>query len=94
MFCGNCGADNGEESNFCTQCGKGLNQDPNAESPQQQGETEIPQQYRQSPPPQQYYNQRPDMKETFKHSAVSGAGTYAGCCCMNALTNMLCDSCE
>ena len=94
MFCGNCGADNGDESNFCTQCGNGLKQDPNVQSPQQHSGTEIPQQYRQQPPPQQHFNQRPDMKETFKHSAVSGAGTYAGCCCMNALTNMLCDSCE
>ena len=93
MFCGKCGAENGEESNFCTQCGTGLSPDANNQTPQQHGGTEIPQQYRQSPPPQ-HYNQRPDMKETFKQSAVSGAGTYAGCCCMNAVTNMLCDSCE
>jgi hypothetical protein len=92
MFCGNCGAENSGESNFCTQCGNGLKQDSDIQSPQQQSGTEIPQQYRQQPP--QHYNQRSDMKENFKNSAVSGAGTYAGCCCMNALTNMLCDSCE
>ncbi len=93
MFCGNCGAENGEESNFCTKCGTGLKNDPNIQIPEQLGRSEIPQQFRQSPPPE-YYSQRPDMKESFKQSAVSGAGTYAGCCCMNALTNMLCDSCE
>jgi uncharacterized membrane protein YvbJ len=92
MFCGNCGIENGEESNFCTKCGTGLKSDPNSQAPQQHGGSEISQQFRQLP--QQNYNQRPDMKETFKQSAVSGAGTYAGCCCMNALTNMLCDSCE
>jgi uncharacterized membrane protein YvbJ len=91
MFCGNCGAENGEGSNFCTKCGTGLNNDPNTQTPQQYGGSETPQQFQQAP---QHYNQRPDMKETFKQSAVSGAGTYAGCCCMNALTNMLCDSCE
>ncbi|MBT5026924.1 MAG: zinc-ribbon domain-containing protein [Nitrospinaceae bacterium] len=91
MFCGNCGAENGEGSNFCTKCGTGLSNDPNIQTPQQYGGSETPQQFQQ--PPQQY-SQRPDMKETFKQSAVSGAGTYAGCCCMNALTNMLCDSCE
>ena len=93
MFCSNCGTENGEAANFCTKCGTGLKDDLNIQTPQQPGGSEIPQQYRQSPT-NQYYDQRPDMKETFKQSAVSGAGTYAGCCCMNALTNMLCDSCE
>jgi uncharacterized membrane protein YvbJ len=92
MFCSNCGAENGEVANFCTKCGTELKNGPSIQPPQQQEGSEISQQFRQSPP--QYYEQRPDMKETFKQSAVSGAGTYAGCCCMNALTNMLCDSCE
>ena len=87
MFCGNCGKENTDESNFCTQCGQSLR--PNAEIQQYQ-EPGLPS--KQQPPPSLYG--RPDMKETFKHSAVSGAGTYAGCCCMNALTNLLCDACE
>ncbi|MCA9483330.1 MAG: zinc-ribbon domain-containing protein [Nitrospina sp.] len=89
MFCPNCGSENPDQANFCTKCGNQIN--PNAEG-------QVPQQYQQQPPPQ-YYQQpppqygRPDMKETFTHSAVSGAGTYAGCCCMNALSNLLCDAC-
>jgi hypothetical protein len=37
---------------------------------------------------------QPDLKTTFIHSAASGAGSYAGCCCMNALSNLLCDACD
>ncbi len=88
MFCSSCGSENAEQANFCTKCGNQLN--PDAEGGQ------VPQQFQQQPPPQYYQQQqygRPDMKETFKHSAVSGAGTYAGCCCMNALSNLLCDAC-
>ncbi len=90
MFCGSCGRENPDESNFCTQCGKALKEGV-SEVPQQYQEPGAPQPYQQMPP-QQY--QRPDMKENFKQSAVSGAGTYAGCCCMNALTNLMCDACE
>ena len=85
MFCPKCGSENTDNANFCTQCGQGLS--PNAEV----------QQYQQPGQPQMYQSQqeyRPDMKETFKQSAVSGAGTYAGCCIMNALSNLLCDACE
>ena len=83
MFCPKCGIENVENANFCTQCGQGLS--PGSEV----------QQYQQPVPPQMYQQEsRPDMKETFKQSAVSGAGTYAGCCIMNALSNMLCDACE
>lgn len=89
MFCGNCGTENPDESNFCTQCGTPTKNDPDAQTPQQYRQPGQPSPYQQ---PSQL--QRPDMKETFKHSAVSGAGTYAGCCCMNALSNMLCDMCE
>jgi hypothetical protein len=90
MFCANCGAENPDSSNFCTKCGKQIN--PNApQVPQQYQQPGQPQMYQQ-PPPQQYG--RPDLKDTFVHSAASGAGTYAGCCCMNALSNLLCDACE
>ncbi|MFQ5673245.1 MAG: zinc-ribbon domain-containing protein [Nitrospinales bacterium] len=89
MFCGNCGTENPDEANFCTQCGTPTKNDPDSQTPQQYRQPGQPSPYQQSP---QF--QRPDMKETFKHSAVSGAGTYAGCCCMNALSNMLCDMCE
>ena len=88
MFCGNCGKENADESNFCTQCGQSLRP---GEEIQQYPQPGPPSQYQQQQPP--LYGQ-PDMKETFKHSAVSGAGTFAGCCCMNALTSMLCDACE
>ncbi len=84
MFCSNCGGENPETANFCVKCGNQINQDPNIQPYQGQ----PPQQFQQ----QQHY--KPDMKETFKHSAVSGAGTYAGCCCMNALSNLMCDACE
>ena len=87
MFCGNCGKENADESNFCTQCGQSLGSGEGIQQYRQPGSVS---QYQQPPP----LGQQPDMKETFKHSAVSGAGTYAGCCCMNALTNLLCDACE
>lgn len=90
MFCGKCGAENQDGANFCTQCGVSLTDNPDAQMPQQYQQPGQPSMYNQ--PPSQL--QRPDMKETFKHSAVSGAGTYAGCCCMNAISNMLCDACE
>lgn len=90
MFCGNCGTENADSSNFCVKCGNQLQDNPDIQTPQKYQEPGQPAQYQQMPP--QY--QRPDMKESFKQSAVSGAGTYAGCCCMNAITNMLCDACE
>ncbi|MCF8720205.1 zinc-ribbon domain-containing protein [Nitrospina gracilis] len=92
MFCPNCGAENSDQANFCTRCGTQIVDNP---------EMRTPQQYQQPGPPQQGnpqmprgYYERPDLKETFVHSATSGAGTYAGCCCMNALSNLLCDACE
>jgi hypothetical protein len=95
MFCPNCGTENSDQANFCTRCGNQIVDNP---------EVRTPQEYQQPGPPQQqnpnqqmppgYYQQRPDLKNTFVHSATSGAGTYAGCCCMNALSNMLCDACE
>ena len=89
MFCGNCGKENADESNFCTQCGQSLRP---GEEIQQYRQPEHPSQYQQQSP--SFYRNQPDMKETLKQSAVSGAGTYAGCCCMNAITNLLCDACE
>ncbi|MFQ5482809.1 MAG: zinc-ribbon domain-containing protein [Nitrospinaceae bacterium] len=87
MFCPNCGSENTEQANFCTQCGNKIKDDPNLQTPQQ---------YQPPAPPQQFQRPqgRPDLKETFTNSAVSGAGTYAGCCCMNALGNLLCDACD
>ncbi len=89
MFCPNCGSENPDQANFCTRCGHQLKETVDPQVPQQYQPPQPPQPYQQVPPP---YG-RPDLKETFTHSAVSGAGTYAGCCCMNALGNLLCDAC-
>ena len=86
LFCQKCGAENQDSSNFCFKCGNQVKADIG----------QIPQQYQQPQPPA-YYQQQPQgssLKDTFAHSAVSGAGTYAGCCCMNMLSNLLCDACE
>lgn len=89
LFCQKCGAENQDTSNFCFKCGNQMRPDAG----------QIPQQYQQPQPPAYYQQQPPpstgsNLKDTFVHSAASGAGTYAGCCCMNALSNLLCDACE
>ncbi|QPJ62636.1 MAG: zinc-ribbon domain-containing protein [Candidatus Nitronauta litoralis] len=88
MFCPSCGSENSDQANFCTKCGNQINPDADPQVPQQYQQPQPPQHYQQPP---QYG--RPSMKENFTNSAVSGAGTYAGCCCMNALSNLLCDAC-
>lgn len=89
MFCPNCGSENQDTANFCVKCGNPVKRDPNGQLPQQY-QQQPPAYYQQQPPAYQ----KPDLKDTFVHSAASGAGTYAGCCCMNALSNLLCDACE
>lgn len=87
LFCQRCGTENQDSANFCLKCGNQMRPDVG----------QVPQQFQQPQPPT-YYQQPPttggSLKDTFVHSAASGAGSYAGCCCMNALSNLLCDACE